>query len=370
MSDRFYPTRLITARQRRRMLKGELADAAGISSRSITFYEKGEREPSADVLSALAKALNCGVELFAMAPSETVNENKVSFRATTEMSARDKAEAISIASFASDVVRVVEADFELPPLALPDMRGIEPETAAEVLRNEWGLGEDPLPNVVHLLEAHGVRVFSLKRRTNALDAYATWVDGTPFTLLADGKSPEHGRFDGAHELFHLLAHREEKPQGREAEREAHGFASAFLLPAQAVERQFFAARRGFVLDDVLKLKAPWRVSAAAYVKRLHSLKLISDEQYRDLFITMSARGWRKAEPAPRLQRSERSSILESAFREILRQKGAARVCKELGGIQPNDLSDLVFGIVPAVLEGEGQKDPEAARAAPALHLVK
>ena len=33
-----------------------------------------------------------------------------------------------------------------------------PETAAEAIRSEWGLGERSIPNLIHLLEAHGVRV--------------------------------------------------------------------------------------------------------------------------------------------------------------------------------------------------------------------
>jgi len=49
----------------------------------------------------------------------------------------------------------------LPKPNLPLLRGVEPETAAEMLRQKWSLGQRPIKNMIHLVEAHGVRVFSL-----------------------------------------------------------------------------------------------------------------------------------------------------------------------------------------------------------------
>lgn len=80
------------------------------------------------------------------------------------------------------------------------------------IRNHWGIGERPIGNMVHLLEAKGVRVFSLTERSRRIDAYSLWLEGIPFVFLNTMKTAEHGRTDAAHELGHLLMHRHGAPR--------------------------------------------------------------------------------------------------------------------------------------------------------------
>ncbi len=82
------------------------------------------------------------------------------------------------------------------------------------------------------------------------------------------KTAEHGRFDAAHELGHLVLHRHGSPGGREAEREAHAFASAFLMPEASVIAR---APRFATIDQLEKLKRIWGVSVAALNHRLHTI---------------------------------------------------------------------------------------------------
>ena len=53
-----------------------------------------------------------------------------------------------------------------------------PETAAMLMRQHWRLGDKPIKNMVHLLEANAVRVFSLAENTKAVDAFSLWRDAT------------------------------------------------------------------------------------------------------------------------------------------------------------------------------------------------
>ena len=82
---------------------------------------------------------------------------------------------------------------------------MDPETAAEVVRAEWNLGEQPIPNLVPLLEVHRVRVFSLTQECREVDAFSLWLR-QPFVFLNTQKSAEHSRFDAALELSHLVMH--------------------------------------------------------------------------------------------------------------------------------------------------------------------
>lgn len=56
--------------------------------------------------------------------------------------------------------------------------------------------------MIHLLEAHGVRVLSLTQECREVDAFSLWLQ-QPFVFLNTQKSGEHSRFDAAHELGHL-----------------------------------------------------------------------------------------------------------------------------------------------------------------------
>jgi hypothetical protein len=54
----------------------------------------------------------------------------------------------------------------------PEQSVSHAETIAESLPNRWGLGERRAPNMVHLLEAHGVRVYSLAQECADVDAFS------------------------------------------------------------------------------------------------------------------------------------------------------------------------------------------------------
>src|SRR4029077_3081434 len=118
----------------------------------------------------------------------------------------------------------------------------------------------------------GVRVFSLSLDAAEVDAFSMWRQRTPFVFLNTKKSAEHSRFDAAHELGHLVLHRHGSPQGREAEREANAFASAFLMPRATVLANM---PRLATVDRLIKLKKYWAVSVAALAYRLHAVGVLS-----------------------------------------------------------------------------------------------
>ena len=63
--------------------------------------------------------------------------------------------------------------------------------------------------MVELLESHGVLVFWTNVEGRALDAYCRWDGERPIVILnSHERSGERSRFNLAHELAHLLLHRE------------------------------------------------------------------------------------------------------------------------------------------------------------------
>lgn len=338
----FNPARLTFARMRRGLKKSELAKNIGVTPRSVTGYEAGEFPPEPERLAQIAICLKFPKEFFfEEEPIEILDSELVSFRAMTKMSATLKNVALGTGAIAVQLNTWIESKFGLPTPDLPELgRDIGPEAAAEAIRKHWGLGELPVRNMVHLLEAKGVRVFSLAIDAKEVDAFSMWWNGTPFVFLNTLKSGEHSRFDAAHELGHLVMHRHGQPHGSEAEKEANAFGSAFLMPAKSV----LATRLQFpTLDGLIKLKRHWAVSVAALNYRLHTLKLTTEWINRSLCIQIAQSGYRTQEPngIPR----ETSQVLEKVF-FALRAEGIGKsdVANDLR-LTTYEIDELTYGLL-------------------------
>lgn len=361
----FNPSRLVVARKRRGLTKKRLAEAAEVSTRVLNDYENAMFEPTKGTLQRIADVLEFPVAFF---DGDDVDEPEIeatSFRALTRLTARQRDQALGSASLALELSRWIDKRYALPVPDVPTLQGVDPETAAESVRMEWGLGERPVKNVVHLLEAHGVRVFSLAEECAEVDAFSFRQRGVPHVFLNTMKSAERSRMDAAHELGHLVLHwGHETPKGREAEQQARRFGSAFLMPRDSVLAQ---APRGGRLEHLVRAKRHWGVSVISLAYRMHVLGLLSDWQYRAAMIEIGEKGYRRDEPNSIPQR-ETSQVLAKVF-DDLRGEGRTKadVATELL-IPVEELNKIMFGLVMTPVSGEGEGG-DAVRERPDLRLV-
>lgn len=348
------------------MTKRHLATAVDMHVQSISDYENGKAAPPEKTTAALGAALRFPERFFSRPEIEEPNPDCASFRSLSSMTAGRRDAALASGALAFELGTWIETRFTIPTPNVPSVRPSSPEEAALYVRNKWGLGELPIKNMVHLLEAKGVRVFSLCEDSKDVDAFSLWKNDIPYVFLNTQKSSEHSRFDAAHELGHLVLHRHGGPSGREAEQEANLFASEFLMPRGSVVA---ANLRITGVGSCVQAKQIWSVSAAALVYRLHKLKIISDWHYRSLFIEMSQLGMREQEPnsIPR----ETSQILSKVF-AALREDGISKedVAQQLA-LYPEDLDALVFGLAMLQLAGGKTGGSHRSRQVgrPKLHLV-
>jgi Zn-dependent peptidase ImmA (M78 family)/transcriptional regulator with XRE-family HTH domain len=337
----FNPSRLEFARKRRGLSKKELASKVGLSSRSISLFENKEMAPSEETLRKIASVIHFPFNFFFGEDIDTPHQESVSFRALSKMSAAKMNSALCSGGIALLFNNWVDQKFRLPEPNLMDFpEGQDPEVAAAVLRQAWGLGELSIKNVIHLLESKGIRVFSLAENTKSVDAYSLWKNNIPFVFLNTLKSAERSKFDAAHELGHLVLHKHGAPTGHDAEKDADQFASAFLMPRSSVLAH---ASQLTTLSSLIKLKKKWGVSLAALAYRMHKLGALSDWHYRSLCIEMSQKGFHKSEPEG-IER-ERSKIWEMVFSN-LRSEGITKndIAKDLG-VYADEIESLVFDLV-------------------------
>lgn len=354
----FNSSRLTLARKRRGLTGKNLADLTGLTAVHISRIEKDVADNlEQSTIDSLAKALKFPKEFFFGDDVDMPTKEDASFRSLTSMTARERDAALSAGSFAYLISDWVADRFNLPKIDLLDLSyEREPDSAARVLRSHWGLGEQPISNVIKLLESKGIRFFSLSENNKNVDAFSCWRNEIPYIFLNTFKTSERSRFDALHELGHLVLHRHGKVQGREAEREANKFASYFLIPSVDL-----MAKVSFItsLQQLIRAKKRWGVSVAALAYRLHKTDVITDWQYRTFCIQINKK-FKHSEPdgLPR----ETSYVWGKIFSELWKD-GQTRHCIARDLSLPEiEIETLMFGLV-------GDKNP-IPEGKPKLSLIQ
>jgi Zn-dependent peptidase ImmA (M78 family)/DNA-binding XRE family transcriptional regulator len=354
----YNPARLELAMDRRRLTARALAELAGVTTVSLSQIKTGKQVPLEATAQRIAEALAYPLAFFYGTDIDTLPAEAVSFRSLSSVTKRESNAAIAAGGIAYLVADWLHSKYTLPEHRLIDA-GPErdPATAARSLRQAWGLGEKPIGNLIKLLEAKGVRVFSLAENTKNVDAFSCWRNDEPFIFLNTFKSTERSRFDAAHELGHLVLHKHGgSNQGPQAEAEANAFASSFLMPRAEVISEIPRVQS---LRLILQMKKRWGVSAAALTYRLHKLGLITDWQYRNFNIQLRS-DFGSAEPdsMPRETSTLWKMVLDDLWEQGLTR---ADIAQELN-IPHAELENLLFGLT-------GQAGEVPARGAAALRLV-
>ena len=350
----FNPARLELARKRRQYTAKILAERAGVALVTLSRVANGVQEPDVSTVLALADALRYPVSFFELDDGDKLATESASFRSLTAMNARERDSALAAGTLAFAIADWVSVRFRLPPADLLDLsQEAEPAAAARALRQYWVMGEKPIGNMIDLLEAKGVRVFSLAEQTKNVDAFSCWRNDQPYIFLNTMKTAERSRFDAAHELGHLVLHKHGGAQkDRSVEIEANSFASAFLMPEADVVSH--APRSGSV-DYIINAKKRWGVASVALAYRLHKLGLITEWQYIQV-----NRRYRTSEPDP--LPAERSSVWQMVLTELWRDGlTRSRIAEELS-LPADEVDSLLFGLTETVA-------PPARSGRPSLRAV-
>lgn len=321
----FDGTRLTVARRLRRKTKAILAREVGVTPTAIAQFEKNTSNPTQGVLALICLQLGLPREFFgAGRPLTLLPASAAHFRSLRSTSAAAREQALAYGELCLELVDLIEAYVDLPPVALPDLELPEQlsdddiDEAARLTRESWGIEHGPIPSVVQALEAHGIIALRLPSQTDpAVDAFSTYSGRRPLVFLSPTKNDKaRSRFDGAHELGHLILHPDTEPGSRLVENQAHRFASEFLMP------------RGEIIDDLPRridwptfhdLKRHWGVSLRALVFRAHTLGRLSDASYRRANQQLSI--WGIPEPGP-LGPGESPQVLGMA-RKVISDSGYA-----------------------------------------------
>lgn len=196
---------------------------------------------------------------------------------------------------------------EFPKLNIPKFdEDMSIEEKAIKLREYWELGEEPIKDIIYVLEKNGIIVTSMRMDSNEVDAFTQQqiINGNQYFIIVLGNdkgSSVRRQFSAAHELAHIIIHdgfmnldELTNEEIRNMENEAHTFAAAFLLPKNAFIKDICAYPTN--LDYYKQLKKKWRTSISAILVRANHLGVLNYNSYQNMMKKMSRLGWRKNEP--------------------------------------------------------------------------
>jgi len=303
----FQSHKLSQARQMKGLTKAALSEMIGVCSASVTSWENGTSKPEFNKLHAISQALNQPVHWFTEENACHFQPSNFFYRSLASSRKPARANVKVRLEWLAELTAKISTWIDWPQLRFPEntahflsLSDSEIEQFAEATRSRAGVRGDPVNNVVLAIENLGGIVSRAKTGYAKIDAVSSWCLATnrPFVFLAnDELSSYRSRFDTAHELGHLVLHKqvtpaEHKNYHEEIERQANLFASAFLMP----ESLFAKSIHSVSLSALLALKQKWKVSVAVMITRIHHLEMVSDEQKLDLFKELATKKWRFKEP--------------------------------------------------------------------------
>jgi Zn-dependent peptidase ImmA (M78 family)/DNA-binding XRE family transcriptional regulator len=331
--------RLKQARKAAGLTTRALAEQAGVSAMAISKYETGKSMPSSGVLLALAKALGVRVEYF-FRPTK-IRLEEVEYRKHAHVPKRLLAQID--ADVVEQVERFVELETFLPKTPVAEFRiphGLpsrisaygEIEALALRVRQDWKLGQNPIPELTDTLEERGVRVFLAAALHNeSFDGLAARVDGTPVIVVGKGWPGDRQRFTLAHELGHLILQNRLGPR-LDPEKAANRFAGAFLVPEPEVKKELGPHRTWLEPQELCALKRTYGLSMQGWMHRARDLDILSEAHYLRMVRYFSAQGWRKREPCEAYPQEQPKLFEQLVFRalaeEAIGESKAAELLKK------------------------------------------
>lgn len=278
----------------------EIAEKINTSRQYVHTLENGKKNPTNEQIAVFCGLFGVKKEFFL--PKNFVHleidESEVHFRKLRTTKQALKTQTISRLRLVADVLTILEKELNLPQIKFPladrqnaGFSRLEIEYIAAKCREVWGLGLEPIPNMVRLAENHGAFVLDLDNTATDVDALSIFQNRPVILRNTAKQSTCRKRFDIAHEIGHFILHRFMATGDVQTEQEANMFASAFLLPEKVMLAEFPKPKNGRIdWQAVSDFKLKWKVSKAACFYRAHKLGLLTDAQYKNAVITLRQRG--------------------------------------------------------------------------------
>jgi Zn-dependent peptidase ImmA (M78 family)/DNA-binding XRE family transcriptional regulator len=302
--NQLFAERLKSARMMNGLSLQDLSDKLGkkVTRQALHKYEKGKVLPDSEMLGLLCDALDVRPDFFTR--EITIELGQVNFRKLEKYAEREQNSIVERTKEILSRYLELEEIMGMNESFVHPLSGIKTissyddvELAALNIRKKWKLGDDPITNVVDILEDNKIKVIEINTN-DTFDGLQTWINGNiPVIVLNNSKlkSRDRRRFTTLHELGHLLLPLEGVEE-KMAEKYCHTFAGAMLLPESALKRELGEKRNKLSIQELGILKQQYGISIQAIVMRAMGLGIISEYYTKYYFKYINEMGWKIEEP--------------------------------------------------------------------------
>lgn len=317
----FYGENLEYMRQLNGLSRSDLAQQIGVSEQAIWQYEAKNVMPEINKIHQLCQLFKVKSYFFlkqrdAILSQASVDIHRIAFRAKNQKSSnkllnRQHKQSEFISNFTNylfshvsqpklkiyEIINEIDKVWKGQPLN-KELINLIAEHARRLI-----LGSGTNQNLLLEIEKMGIVVYE-QQLDMSTDAFSFWSnDDTPYIILGDNKGIAVRRnFDIAHELGHLLLHRQvefdllTRDEYKDVEKEADWFAAHFLLPEKCFMEDFNQVSKKSNPEYFVVLKEKWHVSIQAMAMRAYALKGLTDSQYRYFWSLINKKGFKNSEP--------------------------------------------------------------------------
>lgn len=371
MTNSIIASRITEAREARAMSMEDLANRIGVTRQSVSKYENGIMGPSSEMIQAISNVLFFPIEFFYKSETEsTARSSSLFFRSKSNIAKKVKTACKYQVKWVDEVkkqlekyVDFVERDIPTIDVDYEDLSEEDIENLALSVRQNWGLADNPIKDLIGLLENKGVIVAQFAANDfcafKGIDAFSSWKDGTPYILYHPvQKSAVRTRFSILHELGHLIMHSSiseedsiKKSVSDFADIQADRFAAAFLLPATSFPKDI----RSTSLASLEIVKKKWEAAMSTIIRRCETLELLSDNQIGYLKRQMTTHKYWYREPLDDVLTVATPEMLRDAIYLLIDNKIITRDSfLNTSGFLPADLKSIC-GLPDEFFSGYNQR---------------
>lgn len=361
--SKFNGERLREARFFRKKTISEIAGLLNVTTQTIFKYERGESKPNFEYIEILEKELGFSREYYFTEDKFHFETNPTFFEDKHTYTQKEKNSLVLHQKYISVIRDYLNQFVDFPKLDWSLARKkLSPKEYADYLRSEWSLKEEPITDMVHLLEEKGFILLAHNNNIERIDVFSSVItinQNSYFVILSDSKLNFYfsQQYKLACQLGHWLMHSKndynifEKSEAIFDE-EAKEFASNFLLPEKKFRKMI--EKNSVQIEQYSNIKKYWNVTIDLMMKRSKELDLISEEEYLKLKRQYNYRGWGKKGPLDEIESSPPLALKQSVellidnkiregidiSREIMNNYGivlSTKMIEELTGVEKDYL---------------------------------
>lgn len=323
--------RIKQARTYRGKTQAQLAQELGITKQAISKYETNKSKLSTAVISKLPKILGFPLSFFTKEYKDEDKDKSIIYFRTKEIPKKTKDELKEkIIILDEEIIPYFEKHINFPKINLPnliisdsfnycDYSREDIKQIALQIRKHWKLDVNPIDNLAYIIQKNGYIINKQYINQNKTDGFSQLINNRAYILISANKEcAVRSRFDLAHELGHLILHKnvDEEEQGSVyIERQADYFASEFIYPSDIFIEEIQELPLNF--ETFVMLKEKWKISMQAIVRKCKDLEIISDDKYIYFQKRISYNKWRTKEPLDDYIVPEEPRLLKDALELLI-----------------------------------------------------